>query len=342
VVQASLEGDWESFRIGTMPKLTIPLLLRKVEVEVRSKAQFHMTREGLFRGVLKGAFIKAYEFVRYSHDIKPESASEGSFFATSALRGICEDLIALKFLRQLTKKDRDEVTTIKLLIGTIEASTKQAEFFKKRRPFQPVLQFGDDPSRLVKHKNRLTAIGNASQLWKTEGKLPPIEQMAIKVNLRWLYDFIYSATSEVVHFNPRIALRSGWGPCPLPAHHPGEHFPRSGVFSTKNFCRYYLDFNSTYGLFMFLLFALSFRKDLALSDSFIGRIKKMQTLLDDELRWPEALTYEEMNQQDPGLILRAALRVMHEERREKKRGKTSGRGTTKRKTRVELSAALAT
>jgi hypothetical protein len=329
-------------RIATVPKPTIPFLLRKIEVEARSKAQFHMTREGLFRGVLKGAFIKAYEFVRYSDAIKPESANESCFFATSALRGICEDLIALKFLRQLTRKDRDEVTTIKMLIGTTQASTKQAKFFKKRRPFQPVLQFAEDPSQLSEHKDRLTAIGQASQLWKTEGKLPPIEQMAIKVNLRWLYDFIYSATSEVVHFNPRIALRSGWGICPLPAHHPGGHVPRSGVFSTKNFCRYYLDFNRTYGLYLFLLIALSFRKDLALSDSFIGRIKKMQTLLDDELRWPEAVTFEEMNQKDPGPILRAVLRLAHEEHREKKRGKIAGRKATKRETGVASSATVPT
>lgn len=309
-----------------MPRPTIPTLLRNIEVETRSKARFHMTKEGLFRGVLKGAFIKAYEFVHYSYGIEPESANEGCFFAASALRGICEDLIALKFLRQLTKKDRDEVTAIKMLRGTIEASTKQAKFFKKRRPFQPVLQFAEDPSQLAAHKNRLTAIGHASQLWKTEGKLPPIEQMAIKVNLRWLYDFIYSVTSEVVHFNPRIALRSGWGTCPLPARHPGGHFYGSWVFSTKNFCRYYLDFNRTYGLYLFLLFALKFRKDLSLSDSFIGRIKKMETLLDDELRWPEAVTSEEMNQKDPGPIQRAVLRVAYKERREKKRGKIGGRG----------------
>lgn len=312
-----------------MPKSAILTHLRKIEVEARSKARFHMTREGLFRGVLKGAFIKAYEFVRYCQSIKPESANEGCFFATSALRGICEDLIALKFLRRLPKKDRDEVTSIKMLTGTIEASTKQAKFFKKRRPFQPVLQFAEDPSQLAEHKDRLTAIGHTSQLWKTVGKLPPIEQMAIKVNLRWLYDFIYSSTSEVVHFSPRIALRSGWGTCLLPAHHPGEHFPRSGVFSTKNFCLYYLDFNRTYGLYLFLRFALSFRKDLELSDSFIGRIKKMQALLDGELRWPESVTFEEMNQKDPGPILRAVLKVDHEERREQKRGEIAGRGSTR-------------
>jgi len=304
-----------------MANESMPALLKEIEPQVRSKAQFHMAREGLFRGVLKGAFIKAYEFARYSHCIKPEEADEGCFFGTSALRGICEDLIVLKFLRQLRKKGKDEVVTIKMLIGTVEASAKQRRFFEKRRPFQPVLQFGDDPSKLVQQKDRLTAIGQASQLWRTEGKLPTIEQMAIKVNLQRLYDFIYSITSEVVHFSPRIALRSGWGICPLAPHHPGEHHPTSGVFSTKNFCRYYLDFSRIYGLYLFVLFCHTFRRDLGLSDSFIRQIKKMQSLLDNELRWPEAVTFEEMNQQDPGPILRAVLKVAHEENREKKRRK---------------------
>jgi len=306
-----------------VPKPTIPALLRKIEAEARSKAQFHTTHEGLFRGVLKGAFIKAYEFARYAHSIKPNSANEGCFFAASALRGICEDLIALKFLRQLSKKDRDEVMTIKMLAGTTEASAKQTRFFKKRRPFQPVIQFAEDPSRLALHKDRLTAIGQASGLWRTEGKLPPIEQMSIKVNLRWLYDFIYSITSEVVHFSPRIALRTGWGDLP------------SVAFSTKNFCQYYLAFSQTYGAYLFVLFCLTFRKDLALSDRLSEPVKKMQEFLDDEMRWPEAVTFEEMNQKDPGPILRAVLRVVHEERGGNKSRKHAVQRSKKRKTSTE-------
>lgn len=308
-----------------LPEPAVSTRLKALEAEVRAKGQFHMTKEGLFRGVLKGAFIKAYEFVRYTYNIEPDSANEGSFFAASALRGICEDLIALKFLSRLTKEERNEVTAIKMLSGTVDASVKQSKFFKKKRPFQPVLHVADDPVRHAGHRSRLTAIGQASGLWRTDGKLPPIEQMAMKVNLRWLYDFIYSATSEVVHFSPRIALRNGWGTCTLPAHHSGGHLLATCAFSTRNFCRYYLDFSRTYGLYVFVLFALTFRRNLALSESFVGKIRELQSILDDELRWPEAVTFEEMNQKEPGPILRILMRVVHHEKRGRKPKKPSSR-----------------
>jgi hypothetical protein len=110
-----------------MSKVTVSGLLRKIEPEARSKDQFRITKEGLFRGVLKGAFVKAYEFARYSHTIKLNAADESCFFAASALRGICEDLIALKFLRRLGKNDRDEVTKIEMLVGVTKASAKRLE-----------------------------------------------------------------------------------------------------------------------------------------------------------------------------------------------------------------------
>jgi Family of unknown function (DUF5677) len=294
-------------------------LLGQIHREIRSKAQFSIIREGLFRGVAKGALVKAYDLVCYTHRIKTRSQKESSFFVASALRGICEDLIALKFLRRLKRDEREEIVTIRMLMATAEASRKQAEFFKRRRPFQPVLQFQPDAESIRGYKDRITQIGKESELWRTEQKLPPIEQMANKVNLRWLYDFIYSGTSEVVHFNPRIVLRSGWGPCSMPAGHKSSHHPLSAAFSTKNFWRYYLDFNRTYSLYLFILFVNTFKKDLSLNRTLVNNVRKMQVLLDDEIRWPELLTYEEMNQTEPGPLARAILKIVHDAKKSKKK-----------------------
>lgn len=137
-----------------------------------------MFREGIFRGVLKASFVKAFDFARYCNRTEIDNADEGSFFIASALRGICEDVITLKFLRRLRRKQRDEVVSIEMLMGVRRAMAEQAAFFKKLRPFQPVLQQKDDPAEVKKQKDRLTAIGTSSRLWNTEGKLPPIEQMA--------------------------------------------------------------------------------------------------------------------------------------------------------------------
>jgi hypothetical protein len=55
----------------------------------------------------------------------------------SALRGTCEDPIALRFIRQLPRKLRDEAIAMSVVVN--KALIEQTKFFKKERPFQPVL-----------------------------------------------------------------------------------------------------------------------------------------------------------------------------------------------------------
>jgi hypothetical protein len=225
---------------------------------------------------------------------------------SSALRGICEDLIVLKFLRRLNRSERDQVVTITMGLALGEALAKQDAFFKKNRPFQPILRAQSDRSRTEALRDRLTAIGQASGLWNTRGRLKPIEQMASDVKLRPLYEFMYAVTSEGVHFNPRIALRHGWGGMTK------QRF--SGRFSTGHYSRYYLFFCQAYGIYLFEAFCRTFKTNLSLSHAFMNRVTKLRSQLDLQIRWPEAVTFEEMNMQDPGLILRSVLQVIHEEK----------------------------
>src|SRR5580658_76276 len=88
---------------------TINARLKRLDKEVAEKGKYNIKRDGMFRCVLRAAFDKAFEFARYTNSVRMEQANQSSFFMASALRGICEDLIALKFLRQLSRKDRDEV-----------------------------------------------------------------------------------------------------------------------------------------------------------------------------------------------------------------------------------------
>jgi hypothetical protein len=229
---------------------------------------------------------------------------------SSALRSICEDVIVLTFLAKLKRKDRDEVIAIRLFHSINQASLEQRTFFKKYRPFQPVLGFKLDLAALNAQRDRLTTIGLLSGLWNTERKLPPVEQMAIKVKLREVYNFIYSITSETVHFSPRIALRHGWG-----------NNPYDVTMSMKNFCRYYLFFSQVYSVFLFVLFCRKLRRQLGLTSAFMARIKELRHVLDGQIRWPEAMTYEEMNQEEPNIILRSALQIAHEGKLAKRRMK---------------------
>jgi hypothetical protein len=120
-----------------MPTKAAAVLLDTLSSEARSKARFNMHREGVFRGALRASFIRTFEFATLVHRFKIESADEGAFFLAAALRGISESLIALKFIRRLKRKDRDEVIQIKMMLSVAEIIEKQAIFFRDARPFQP-------------------------------------------------------------------------------------------------------------------------------------------------------------------------------------------------------------
>lgn len=280
---------------------SVSSVFRAIEKEALAQAHYDLPGESHFHGVLRAVFIKSFEFARYSNRLKSQKADEGAFFIASALRGITEDLITVKFLMGLSQKHRDEVVLIEMMKGLRKTAAEQAKFFATIRPFQPVLKIRDNNEEIDSEKQRLTEIGRESGLWKVKGKLPPIEQMADKVGFRVVYDYFYRVTSDIVHFNPRIAFRMGWG-----------EDPERGIFTTKNFCRYYLDFSQVYSAFLFCRFCETFQSDLGFSPLFMKSIKKIEERLNDITRWPEAVTYEEMNQRGPGPLERIILRVAHE------------------------------
>jgi hypothetical protein len=117
-----------------------------------------------------------------------------------------------------------------------------------------------------------------------------------------MYDDFYRITSDIVHFSPRVAMRSGWGPN-----------PRDAKFATKNFARYYLNFAQCYSVYLFALLCKTFRRDLSLDSDFTDQIKQLEQLLDEQLRWPEAVTFEEMNVRGPDNIVRFFMRTFHEQ-----------------------------
>jgi hypothetical protein len=188
------------------------------------------------------------------------------------------------------------------------ATEVQAKFFNHQRPFQPILK-GKAQSLIERQseKAKYTDIGIRAGLTSIKDKLPPVEQMALKVGLKEIYDFFYRVTSETVHFNVRVALRNGWGPIPEHVH-----------FGTRNFCRYYLFVNQVYGVFLFCLMCETFEAELKLTPKFMLAINNLKKCLDEMLRWPEPVTFEEMNIEGPNEIMRIVLRMAHLDDLEKK------------------------
>lgn len=124
--------------------------------------------------------------------------------------------------------------------------------------------------------------------------------MARQTNVEDLYRFLYHATSEWVHFSPRLLMRMGWG--------EDREVGATFRFSTTHFDDYYRQFNQTYSAYLLVRLVESFSAELEITevDDIISRLK---AALEDELRWPELVTYEEMNVDPPDLVKRSFMRT---------------------------------
>jgi Family of unknown function (DUF5677) len=289
--------------------LTVSRLLARLQREVTKHGEFLMAGKNtdFFLGVLKSSFVKAYDFARYANRFKLSQANESSFFMTAGLRGICEDIIALRFIEHLPTEFRQQIVILELGVCSRKAIEAQMKFFEKERPFQPILRYKTPGSASKDQKDKYTEIGTKVGLKSIKEKLPPVEQMAQKVGLKDIYEYFYRVTSETVHFNVHVALRNGWGP-----------IPSSVRFGTKQFCRYYLLVNQVYGVFLFCLMCETFQASLGLSQRFMQGVARVRKHIDEILRWPEPVTFEEMNIAEPSPIIRIALKIAHDDELQKK------------------------
>lgn len=282
-------------------------ILRLLKDQVRAVGRFDTTVSDpdLYDAVLKSAFVKAFDFAYYAHSATLAKADEGSFFMTAGLRGICEDIITLKFIGQFDAPIRREIILMEMASTVSKASEAQNSFFKKVRPFQPLVTVTADPAETQKRINRYRAIGLQTGLKMIQEKLPPVEQMALNVGMSEVYGFFYRITSETAHFNVRVALKNGWGPLD------------KIEFGTKKFCKYYLAVNQVYGIYLFALLCDLFHAQLGLSDEFMKKLKRLSLELSRELRWPEPVTFEEMNTRPPSPILSSVLFIAHMDKHDK-------------------------
>ena len=201
-----------------------------------------------------------------------------------------------------------------MIITTSSGIEKQKMFFGKNHPYQPIFVADFPHGHVDRAKDMLTNIGQQTGLWTTEKKLPPIEQMARRVGLSTLYHFLYAATSEIVHFNVRIALRSGWG---------GKDRWR---FSSSHLSTYYFMFGRCYSVYIFIKLSRTFAVNLKLSTRFMKSVDNLELWLESQFRWPEIVTFEETNQSPrENVILYAVLQVLQESRVKKLQLRHDGR-----------------
>jgi hypothetical protein len=221
------------------------------------------------------------------------------FLFVSGLRGICEDLIYLSYMTRMSPSVRTELVKLLIQLNTAEGLDTQHKFFKANNPFQPVL--GPAENRLRSGESASVAARSKFRaFWSRQGSSrrdgPTIKEMAHNLGLTSTYDYVYFAASNFSHFNPQSLLRIGWG---------AETGPFR--FSMKHLSGYYKSLSSFYGAVLFLGFHSAFSPDHFDANCDV-EVAKLLELVSQIHRWPELVTFEEMNQKPPLFFLTHAIR----------------------------------
>lgn len=255
-------------------------------VEAKQTARFRPDR--MFSLLIRSSLGKCYELCLLSFEMKERKSA---FFLVPALRGICEDLIVLGSLASVRASDREALIRLLMHHGQVDRAAVQSRFFQAFRPFQPVLGYSRPELGAVRKQAQAIweRLGIRLKPWEV---LPATKKLAERQggnSLALLYDFLYRLTSSAVHFSPQHLLRAGWGT------------KTQFHFSTKNFERYYRLLLQTYGSLLLTLYFELFPRNLRASADVKSRVKSLRLALLELPRWPELVTFEEMNREPPNV-----------------------------------------
>lgn len=265
-------------------------IYEQLKDHITQVVQGSLKNEKLHLTMTKAAFIKCFEFNLF---ISQQDSPEYAFFVSTNLRGSCEDLIVLKYLKEcLDEEDVQDFLLLSIAENFQKGIQSQVEFFNTYRSLQPIIKnfelFAKDENKRRTQQNHL----KNKYGWKKT--TPTVKAMAEACDLKALYDYLYAATSKSVHFNPQVLLRMGWG--------DGNDAEYKYSNSVSHFGGYHADFSRFYGSFLLIKFVDSFSQHLNLSVKFIELTKQLKELIDRENRWPEIVTFEEMNIPKPSII----------------------------------------
>jgi len=257
-----------------------------------AQSSFSADSFSIFLSCLRSSLAKNYEYCQFSYNEK--ESPEAYFFSLSTLRGITEDLIVLGFISKLRDEDRETIIASIQSIESNESLLKQKDFFERYRPFQEILYPQKDNSSLQKRRN------DAQAIWRTNGwpkfnlkkrPLPPVIELAERLSpnaLDLLYNFIYRLASSTVHFSPQTLLRLGWG-----------ELDGKVTFSVKHFSDYYTKFCQVYSVLLLCLYFEIFEQHIPIDLLVKTAISELREEILSYTRWPEMITFEEMNIKAP-------------------------------------------
>jgi hypothetical protein len=254
---------------------------------------------------VKAGFSKCLDYndALSADDVRHSDA----FFYAASLRGICEDLIVLRFLATANDTIRQEYLQALTSKNLAEAIGAQYKFFKANNPLQPL--FGapfplgnDKPAEYEQAmgKNIEERRVHFNRVAKSLGlSNPTILEMAKSVGLVAAYEFIYFLASNFVHFNPSSLMKLGWT----------NQTDKNFNFSVKHMSGYYGGMAIFYAavLLMGFIGLLSFLPEFS-AVKLDAEVAELEKFIGGIQRWPEIVTFEEMNAQPPLYFLLYAMR----------------------------------
>ncbi len=266
-------------------KVDISNMLDGLRPFVRRVAIIRNPTKRMFSACLRSSVVKTFEFLT----VASTADSNEVFFLVPSLRSITEDIIVLRYISTLQSQLRDQAIQ-SMMISSVRAGIGlQSSFFQRHRRQQPVLNIPDDNSH-----------SSAKTFWRNNGwpgldrEMPPVKELAKKCGpetLEFIYEYVFRLTSSSVHFSAQHLLRMGWGDS------------RSGkvTFDYRNMAPYFSTINLIYGSVLFCMYFKLFKRFLRPAVHEREAIERLRRKVDHEARWPEPVTFEEMNVRVPSL-----------------------------------------
>ena len=215
-----------------------------------------------------------------------------------ALRPVCEDLISLTFLARYEQDVRARIIRALARDSLRRDLSAQASFFADVRPWQPLLP--ELPNDLFDES--IESLAKELKWPKRKGspRWPSTYWMAEQVGLTQLYRYVYRVTSNAVHFNPQNLLRMAWG-----------HDEEPLQVGVSQFAGFYREHLLVYGSYLTVQLLQRLEDPLCVSEEAREIAELVLFGLRIQPRWPEAVTFEEMNIPAPDHVKawRAAMEV---------------------------------
>lgn len=247
----------------------------------------------LFECAVRASLAKCFDYAMFTYS--SALTVENAFYSTGTLRSVCEDLIILRSLNDWGAEDRNRIIKLELEFGVADQVKRQGAFFSRFRYVQPVLSGSIGQTQLQEKEAERSALWRRNGFPNENRDRPATAQIATKLGmgaLNVLYDYIFRITSGTVHFNVHALLRTGWGDKP-------ESGDMELTFAPSNMGLYEIDFCRIYGAILLTIYFEFFPELLTASVETLWLVKKLRRALTMMTRWPEMVTFEEMNLSRP-------------------------------------------